>query len=127
MKSLQRAIEDPPQTGLLPSLSLANMVAMNKYEYNLEIRLDGKFYCSIYMHGIPGPIAFTDDYDTEEKTKEAAKSIIRENYAKPEEIKKDTRRCPNSSSKTSCRLLVLYLMNLNITTQRIHGKKCILV
>ena len=49
---------------------------MNDYEYHLGIRLDGKYYCSIYQHGIPGPIAFTDDCDTEEEALEAAKQII---------------------------------------------------
>ena len=55
----------------LQPLTLVSMGAMNKYDYYLEIRLDGKYYCSIYKHGIPGPIAFTDDYDTEEEATEA--------------------------------------------------------
>ena len=29
-------------------------------------RLDGKSYCRIYLHGIPGAIASTDDFNTEE-------------------------------------------------------------
>jgi hypothetical protein len=36
------------------------------YEYQLDIRLDGKYYYRIYKHGIPGAIASTDDYDTEQ-------------------------------------------------------------
>jgi hypothetical protein len=51
---------------------------MNEYEFHLDMRLDGKYYCSIYQHGIPGPIAFTDDYDTEEEAIEAAKERIEE-------------------------------------------------
>ncbi len=42
------------------------------------MRLDGKYYCRIYQHGIPGAIASTDDYDTEEEATEAAKGIILE-------------------------------------------------
>ena len=48
------------------------------YEYQLDIRLDGKYYCRIYHHGIPGTIATTDDYDTEEEEIEAAKNQIQE-------------------------------------------------
>ena len=50
---------------------------MNEYEYQLDIRLDGKYYCRIYQHGIPGAVASTDDYDTEEEALEAAEEIIR--------------------------------------------------
>lgn len=52
------------------------MGAMNVYEYHLGISLDGKFYCSIYQHSIPGPIAFTDGFDTEEDAIEAAMELI---------------------------------------------------
>jgi hypothetical protein len=51
---------------------------MNEYEYQLDMRLDGKYYCRIYQHGIPGAIASTDDYDTEEEAVEAANGIILE-------------------------------------------------
>jgi hypothetical protein len=47
------------------------------YEYQLNIRLDGKYYCRIYQHGIQGAIASTDDYGTEEEAIEAAEEIIR--------------------------------------------------
>jgi hypothetical protein len=49
---------------------------MNEYEYHLDIRLDGKYYCRIYLHGIPGAIASTDDYDTKEEAIEVAEGII---------------------------------------------------
>jgi hypothetical protein len=52
------------------------MGAMNQYEYYLNMRLDGKYYCSIHQHGIPGPIAFTGDFDTEEEATEAADEIV---------------------------------------------------
>jgi hypothetical protein len=58
---------------------------MNEYEYQVDIRLDGKYYCRIYMHGIPGAIASTDDYDTEEDAIEAAKALILENKATTQE------------------------------------------
>ena len=58
---------------------------MNGYEYHLVIRLDGKYYCKIYQHGIPGPIAFTDDCDMEEEARKAAKEIIRECQGEVEE------------------------------------------
>jgi hypothetical protein len=58
---------------------------MNKYEYHLDMRLDGKYYCRIYKHGIPGAIATTDDYDTEEEAIEAAKALIIDKRATNEE------------------------------------------
>jgi hypothetical protein len=58
---------------------------MNDYEYQLDIRLDGKYYCRIYQHGIPGAIASTGNYDTEEEAIEAAKSLIREQQSKDED------------------------------------------
>jgi hypothetical protein len=63
--------------GLLPTLSFDSMRLMDKNEYQLDIRLDGKFYCRIYQHGIPGAIASTEDYDTEEEAIEAAEEIIK--------------------------------------------------
>ncbi len=50
---------------------------MNEYEYQLDIRLDGKWYCRIYQHGVPGAIATTEDFDSEEEALEAAEEIIR--------------------------------------------------
>lgn len=50
---------------------------MNEYEYQLYIRLDGKYYCRIYLRGIPGAVASTDDYDTEVEAIEATEEIIR--------------------------------------------------
>ena len=63
------------------------MRLMNEYEYQLDIRLDGKYCCRIYLRGIPGAIASTDDYDTEEGAIEAAEEIIRGLRAKTDEIK----------------------------------------
>jgi hypothetical protein len=42
-----------------------------------SLGLDGKYYCRIYQHGIPGAITSTDDYDSEEEALEAAEEIIR--------------------------------------------------
>lgn len=58
-------------------LKLDTMTRMSEYEFQLDIRLDGKYYCRIYQHGIPGAIASTDDYDTGEEALEAAEEIIR--------------------------------------------------
>ena len=41
------------------------------------MRIDGKYYCRDYKHGIPGAIASTDDYETEEEAIEVVKAIIR--------------------------------------------------
>ena len=49
---------------------------MNEYEFHLDTRLDGKYYCRIYQHGIPGAIASTDDYDTGQEAIEVAEGII---------------------------------------------------
>jgi hypothetical protein len=59
---------------------------MNEYGYQLDIRLDGKYYCRIYQHGIPGAIASTDDYDTEEEAMEAGEAIIQAYQAKGDEL-----------------------------------------
>lgn len=61
------------------------MEAMNKYTFHLDTRVDGKFYCSIYQHGIPGPIAFTDDFDSEEEAVKAAEEIVSKLHAKFDE------------------------------------------
>ncbi len=58
-------------------LKLDTMRCMSEYEFQVDIRLDGKYYCRIYQHGIPGAIASTDDYDAEEDAIEEAEEIIR--------------------------------------------------
>ena len=50
---------------------------MNINQIHTDTRLIGKYYCNIYMHGIPEPIGFTDDYDTEEGSLGAVKEMIR--------------------------------------------------
>ena len=57
--------------------SFVSLSFMNEYEYQLDIRLDGKYYCRIYQRGIPGTIASTEDFDSEEEALEAAEEIIR--------------------------------------------------
>ena len=47
--------------------------------------LDGKYYCRIYQHGIPGAIASTDDYEKQEDEIEAAEALIHEYQAKADE------------------------------------------
>ena len=59
-------------------LKLDTMRCMSEYEFQVDIRLDGKYYCRIYQHGIPGAITSTDDYDSEEEATETAKEIILE-------------------------------------------------
>ena len=49
---------------------------MSKCEYQVDIGLDGKYYCRICQHGIPGKSATTYDYDTDEEAIEAAKVLI---------------------------------------------------
>jgi hypothetical protein len=65
---------------------------MSEYEYHLGMRLDGKYYCVIFQHGVPLAIAFTDDYDTEEEAIEAAKVLVRE---KQVESMDNSIRAPN--------------------------------
>jgi hypothetical protein len=67
--------------GLRPTLSFGSKKLMNQYEYQVDMRLNGEYYCRIYQYGIPGAIALTDDYDTEQEAIEAAKAIIREYQA----------------------------------------------
>jgi hypothetical protein len=52
------------------------------YEFQVDIRLDGKYYCRIYQHGIPGAITTTDDFVEEEEAIKAAEEIITEYQAK---------------------------------------------
>lgn len=56
--------------------SIVSMKRMNKYEYQMDMRLDEKAYYRTYQHGIPSPIGSTDDYDSEEEAIEAAKETI---------------------------------------------------
>jgi hypothetical protein len=59
---------------------------MDKYVYQVDTSLDGKFYCRIYQFGIPQPLASTDDYDTEEEASEAAEVLIQEYLANTNEL-----------------------------------------
>ena len=61
------------------------MRCMSEYEYQLDMPLDGKYYCRIYQHGIPGAIASTDDYEKQEDAIEAAEALIHEYQAKADE------------------------------------------
>jgi hypothetical protein len=72
----KKAKENPPLAGLHLSHSIVSMRVMNEYGYHLEIRLEGKYKCSIYRHGIPLPFAVTDDYEMEEEAIEAAKRLM---------------------------------------------------
>jgi hypothetical protein len=53
------------------------MKRMDKFEYQIDMRLDEKSYCRTYQHGIPAPIGSTDDYETEEEAIEATKETIK--------------------------------------------------
>jgi hypothetical protein len=55
-------------------------------EYQIDIRLDGRYYARIYKQGIPGPIFFTDDYDTREDAIASAKAIIQDHRAMTGEV-----------------------------------------
>ncbi len=66
-------------------LKLDTMTRMSEYEYQLDIRLDGKYYCRIYQHGIPGAITSTEDFDSKEEAIEVAEEIIRELLLKTDE------------------------------------------
>jgi hypothetical protein len=59
---------------------------MNKYEHQVDIRLDGKYYCRIYQHGIPGAIGSTSDFNTKEESIEAAEVLIQAYQAKGDEL-----------------------------------------
>jgi hypothetical protein len=59
---------------------------MDKYVYQVDTRLDGKFYCIIYQFGVPQPLASTDDYHTEEEALEGAEEIIQEYLANTDEL-----------------------------------------
>ncbi len=56
-------------------------------EYQIDVRIDGQFYCRIYNQGLalPGPIFFTDNYPMEEEAIEAVKEIIQEYQAKADD------------------------------------------
>ena len=54
---------------------------MDKYVYQVDTRLDGKYCCRIYQFGIPDAIATTDDYDEQKDAIEAAEATIQEYQA----------------------------------------------
>ena len=56
------------------------------YEFQVDIRLDGKYYCRIYLHGVPASIASTDDFIEEEDAIKAAEALIQEYQAKADEL-----------------------------------------
>jgi hypothetical protein len=45
-------------------------------EFHLNMRLDNKYYRRIYLHGIPGAVASTDDFDTEQEAIEVLGRMI---------------------------------------------------
>jgi hypothetical protein len=49
---------------------------MDKYVYQVDARLDGRFYCWIYQFGFPDALATADDYGKQEDAIEAAEEII---------------------------------------------------
>ncbi len=55
---------------------------MDKYLYQVDTRLDGKYYCRVYQFGIQDALDTTDDYVEEEDAIEAAEVIIQEYQAK---------------------------------------------
>jgi hypothetical protein len=67
---------NPLHVGKKSTLPIDIMTFLHVYEYHLGIRLDGKYYCRIYQHEIPGTIATTEDFDTEDDAVEASKGII---------------------------------------------------
>jgi hypothetical protein len=54
---------------------------MDKYIYQVDTRLDGRFYCRIYQFGIPDALASTDDYDDQDDAIQAAETLIQEYQA----------------------------------------------
>ncbi len=64
---------------------VGSMWKLIEHEYQVDIGRDGNYYCRIYQYGVPGAIASTDDYDTEEEAIEAAEEIIRGLYLKTDE------------------------------------------
>ncbi len=62
---------------------------MHEYEgmqFQVALRIDRQYYARIYKHGIPDPLFFTDEFDTEEEAVEAAKAIIRDHRAMTGEL-----------------------------------------
>lgn len=59
------------------------MLEYQGMQLQVDIRIDGQYYCRIYKQGIPGPIFFTDDYEKKEEVIEAAKEIIRNHQEMP--------------------------------------------
>lgn len=58
------------------------MIEYLEMECQIDIRLDGKYYCRTYQHCIPGSIAMTDDYDDKDDAIEATEAIILEYQTK---------------------------------------------
>ena len=52
----------------------------------MDIRIDGKYYCRIYLHDIPASIASTDDFIEEEDAIKAAEAFIQEYQGKGDEM-----------------------------------------
>ncbi len=55
---------------------------MDKYVYQVDTRLDGKYYCRIYKFGIPQQLVTTEDCTEQEDAIEAAETLIQEYQAK---------------------------------------------
>jgi hypothetical protein len=47
-------------------------------QFQLVLRIDGRYYARIYTPGIPLALFFTDDYDTQEDAIASAKAIIQD-------------------------------------------------
>ncbi len=62
------------------------MLEYQGMEYQIDMGLDGRYYARIYKQGIPGPIFFTDDYNTEEQAIASAKAIIQDHRAMTGEV-----------------------------------------
>jgi hypothetical protein len=50
-------------------------------QFQLILRIGGKYYTRIYTPGIPLELFFTDDYDNEEQAMASAKAIIQDRRA----------------------------------------------
>ena len=57
------------------------MIEYEEMQYQIDIQMDGRYYARIYKAGIPGPIFFTDDFDTKDEAVEAAIQIIDDHIA----------------------------------------------
>ncbi|MHA2402273.1 MAG: hypothetical protein ACXADH_04715 [Candidatus Kariarchaeaceae archaeon] len=50
-------------------------------QFQIDLRIDGRYYTRIYTPGIPLELFFTDDYDNEEQAMASAKAIIQDRRA----------------------------------------------